>query len=121
VGFLTGRTLAGGMRARWRVYGSTVSANLTPHADGLREVPDAVTLRAITSGIRGDGSRMHWQAMPWDILSNWSEEDLRAMLAYLRALPPVAGRVPPPEPPRPNDPPADTFSFGDAARRSWLW
>jgi mono/diheme cytochrome c family protein len=121
VGFLTGRTLAGGMQARWRVYGRVVSANLTPHPDGLGDVADAEALRAIASGIRRDGGVMHWQAMPWDILSNWSEEDRRAMLAYLRALPPVAGRVPAPEPPRPDDPPADTFSFGDAARRPGLW
>src|SRR6185436_2389481 len=37
VGFLTRRTLAGGMEARWRVYGTAVATNLTPHrTDGLR-------------------------------------------------------------------------------------
>ncbi|MGH7279770.1 MAG: hypothetical protein ACREJG_13940, partial [Candidatus Rokuibacteriota bacterium] len=117
-GFYTGRTMAGGMRATWRVYGSAVSSNLTPHAgDGIAGVSDAALLRAITSGIARDGRAMHWQAMPWDISSNWSEEDLRAMLAYLRALPPVPGRVPPPRPPAAGDPVADTFFFGDAARR----
>jgi len=60
---------------------------------------------------------MHWQAMPWDISSNWSLEDQRAIIAYLRALPPVAGKIPPPRPPRPGDPPADSFFFGDAATR----
>jgi hypothetical protein len=71
----------------------------------------------MTSGLRRDGSAMHWQAMSWDIVSNWSEEDRRALVAYLRALPPVAGRVPPPRPPAPADPPADSFYFGDAALR----
>jgi len=33
--------------------------------------------------------------MPWDLTSNWSEKDRRAMVAYLRALPAVPGRVPP--------------------------
>jgi len=51
------------------------------------------------------------------LLSNSSEEDQRAMIAYLRALPAVAGRVPSPEPPRPDDPDADAFFFGDRARR----
>lgn len=115
VGFYTGRTLAGGMEGRWRVYGSAVSTNLTPHPDGLRG--DASVRRALTSGLGHDGRAMHWQAMPWDILSNWSEEDQRALLAYLKTLPPVAGRVPPPRPPRPGDPVADAFYFGDAARR----
>jgi mono/diheme cytochrome c family protein len=114
-GFLTSRTLAGGMEARWRVYGRVVSTNLTPHADGIGRVDDARLLRAMSSGIGRDGRSLHWQAMPWDLTSNWSEEDRRAMLAYLRALPPVPGRVPPPRPPRAGDPAADTFGFGDDA------
>jgi hypothetical protein len=39
------------------------------------------------------------------------------MLAYLRALPPVPGRVPGARPPRADDPVADTFGFGDRAIR----
>jgi mono/diheme cytochrome c family protein len=117
VGFRTSRTLAGGMEARWRVYGSSVSTNLTPHPDGIESTPDATLLRAMRSGIGKDGRRMHWQAMSWDIISNWSEEDQRAMIAYLRALPPVPGRVPAPRAPRPGDPPAASFFFGDRAVR----
>ena len=114
---MTSRTLAGGMEARWRVYGRAVSSNLTPHIlDGIGAVDDARLVRALRSGIGVDGRRLHWQAMPWDITSNWSEEDLRAMLAYFRALPPVRGRAPPPRAPRSDDPPADTFVFGDAFR-----
>jgi mono/diheme cytochrome c family protein len=118
VGFYTGRTLAGGMQARWRVYGRAVSSNLSPHPrDGVAGVPDDVLLRAMRSGIGRDGRALHWQAMPWDIGSRWSEEDQRALLAYLRSLPPVPGAVPAPRGPRLDDPPADAFYFGDAARR----
>ena len=117
VGFRTSKTLAGGMEARWRVYGSQVSTNLTPHQDGIAATPDATMLRAMRSGIGKDGRRMHWQAMSWDILSNWTEEDQRAMIAYLRTLPAVAGRVPAPRGPRPGDPPAAAFLFGDRALR----
>ncbi|MBM3220430.1 MAG: c-type cytochrome [Candidatus Rokubacteria bacterium] len=116
-GFLTGRTLAGGMEARWRVYGRTVSSNLTAHPDGIGAADDAGLLRAMTSGVGRDGRALHWQAMPWDLTSNWSEEDRRAMLRYLRALPPVPGRMPSSRPPRTDDPAADTFSFGDVAIR----
>jgi hypothetical protein len=105
------------MEARWKVYGSQVSTNLTPHQDGLASTPDATILRAMRSGIGKDGRRMHWQAMSWDIVSNWTEEDQRAMIAYLRALPPVAGRMPPPRGPRPGDPPSAAFFFGDRAFR----
>jgi mono/diheme cytochrome c family protein len=117
VGFRTSRTLAGGMEARWKVYGSQVSTNLTPHEDGIASTADATILRAMRSGIGKDGRRMHWQAMSWDILSNWTEEDQRAIIAYLRALPPVRGRVPAPRGPRPGDPPAAAFIFGDRAIR----
>ena len=118
IGFYTGRTLAGGMEARWRVYGRAVSTNLTPHErGGIVRVPDAALLRAMRSGIGSDGRALHWQAMPWDIGSHWSEEDQRALVAYLRALPPVAGTVPVPRGPGSGDPAADAFYFGDAARR----
>lgn len=114
VGFYTDRTAAGGMEGRWKVYGSAVSSNLTPHrTDGIGLASDPELLRAMRSGLGRDGRLMHWQAMPWDISSNWSLEDQHAIIAYLRALPPVAGRIPPPRPPRPNDPPADSFFFGD--------
>jgi mono/diheme cytochrome c family protein len=117
VGFYTGRTLAGGMEARWRVYGRAVSSNLTPHpGDGIGRLEDDVLLRAMRSGIGRDGRALHWQAMPWDIGSHWSEEDQRAVVAHLRALPPAAGGVSRPRGPEPDDPPADAFYFGDAAR-----
>jgi len=119
VGFFTGRTLAGGMEARWAVYGSAVSANLTPHdRDGIGRARDETLVRGMRSGIGGDGRPMHWQAMPWDIGSHWSLEDQRAMTAYFRALPPTPGALPRPRGPRPDDPPADAFFFGDAARRT---
>jgi hypothetical protein len=96
-----------------------VSTNLTPHPrDGIGGVSDAALLRAMRAGVGHDGRRLHWQAMPWDIGSRWTPEDQRAMLAYLRALPPVPGAVPPVRGPRPDDPLADTFYFGDAARRA---
>ena len=49
-----------------------VHANVVNVRDG-RITPDATILRAMRSGIGKDGRRMHWQAMSWDIISNWSE------------------------------------------------
>jgi hypothetical protein len=34
--------------------------------------------------------------MPWTAYSNWTEEDRRAVLTYLRHLAPVAHRIPDP-------------------------
>jgi mono/diheme cytochrome c family protein len=116
-GFRATHWLAGGMEARWRLFGSAVSSNLTPHRDGLAAASVPVLSRVLRSGIGTDGRALHWQAMPWDIFSHWTEEDRLAIIAYLRALPPVDGRVPAPRPPRKGDPEVDSFYFGDAARR----
>jgi mono/diheme cytochrome c family protein len=105
--------MGGGMRVEWRVFGRTYSRNLTPDAEtGLGRWSDAQIRRAITSGISRDGRLMHWQAMPWDHFSHLRPEDLEALVAYLRHLPPAWSRVPDPEPPRPGDEAGDTFFFG---------
>ena len=117
VGALGSRSLAGGVDVRGRIHGDVVSSNLTPHRDGLAAVSAPALSRALRGGIAADGRVMHWHAMPWDIFSHWSDEDRLALIAYLRALPPVPGRVPSPRPPRPGDLDATTLFFGDALRR----
>jgi hypothetical protein len=105
------------MDTRWRRSGGAVASNLTPHRDGLAAASVPALSRALRSGIDTHGRAMHWQAMPWDIFSHWSDEDRLAMIAYLRALPPVPGRVPPPRPPRDGDPPSHALLFGDTLQR----
>ena len=56
-----------------------------------------------------DGRALHWQGMIWDHASNWDEEDLRSIVAYLRALPPVVNKVPDPVPPSAADCAVYTF------------
>lgn len=41
--------------------------------------------------------------MIWDHLSNLDEEDVQALIVYLRTLPPVENEVPAPRPPAPDD------------------
>jgi hypothetical protein len=47
--------------------------------------------------------------MIWDHVSNYDVEDQRALLAYVRTLPPVDRTVPIAVPPRTNDCAGDTF------------
>ena len=41
--------------------------------------------------------------MPWDHFSNLDEEDVVSLIAYLRALPPIAAKVPPHRLPAPDN------------------
>lgn len=61
---------------------------------GLGKWSDAEISRAIRSGVSRDGYQLHWQGMTWDHASNWDEEDIRALIAYLRSIPSVNNKVP---------------------------
>jgi mono/diheme cytochrome c family protein len=104
--------MGGGMRVAWTVFGTTYSRNLTPDPEtGLGRWTRAEIRRAIQSGIARDGRQMHWQAMPWDHFANLIQEDVEALVVYLQHLPAARSAVPPPRPPSPGDPDADTFWF----------
>ncbi|ADZ71006.1 c-type cytochrome [Polymorphum gilvum] len=62
--------------------------NLTPDPSGLGGWTDAEIAAAITGGVARDG-RMLAPAMPWPSYAALAPEDLHALVAYLRALPPV--------------------------------
>jgi hypothetical protein len=47
--------------------------------------------------------------MIWDHASNWDEEDVRALIAYLHAMPAVRKAIPPARPPSPDD--CATYTF----------
>ncbi len=85
----------GGFKVSWRPMGTLWSRNITsdPNA-GLGKWSDSEVARAIRSGISRNGYQLHWQGMTWDHASNWDEEDIRALIAYLRVLPPVSAKVP---------------------------
>ncbi|WP_202801980.1 c-type cytochrome [Rhodovulum sp. PH10] len=84
--------------------GTIYTANITSdRMAGIGGWSDAAIARAIRSGVAKNGQPLYWQAMPWDHFSNFSEEDVRALVAYLRMLPPVAARVPDYRPPSPDD------------------
>ena len=84
--------------------GVFVGSNLTPDKEtGLGGWSDAQVIAAMTKGVRPDG-RMLSGVMPFEALSHLTPEDARAIVAYLRSLPPVNNRVPGPF--GPNDKPS---------------
>jgi mono/diheme cytochrome c family protein len=101
---------AGGAKLSWRVLGTVWARNLTPDREtGLGTWSDGEIARALRSGLAKDGRPLHWQAMIWDHASNWDEEDVRAMIAFLRALPPVRHAIPAPRSPAADDCAVYTF------------
>ena len=94
----------GGLKVSWKPMGTLWTRNLTPDAEtGLGKWSDAEIARAIRSGVSRDGYQLHWQGMIWDHASNWDETDLRAVIAYLRALPPIMNKVMQDRAPAPDD------------------
>ncbi|SEM52445.1 Cytochrome C oxidase, cbb3-type, subunit III [Gemmobacter aquatilis] len=71
--------------------------NLTPDATGIGAWTDAEVTDALRRGIRPDG-RILAPAMPWPAYAALSDDDARAIVAFLRAQPAVAHSVPDPAP-----------------------
>jgi hypothetical protein len=94
-----GMELAGGLKWTLGPYGNATTMNLTSDKEtGIGGRTDEELKRAITKGIRKDGSRMIPFPMPWTAYANLTESDLDAIIAYLRSVPPVYNKIPPPEP-----------------------
>lgn len=106
------KPLEGGMRVRWKnELGERIAQNLTPDPEtGIGRWTEEDFITAMKSGLYPDGRVAHWQAMPWDMHSNWSLDDLRAMYRYLMALPPA--KQPKSNPIKEPLPEPDTFYFG---------
>ena len=83
-----------GARAFPIPLGTVYSTNLTSDKEtGLGSWTDQQIIDAITKGIRKDGSRI-LPVMPYGAYSGMAEEDLKALVAYLRTLKPVKKATP---------------------------
>jgi mono/diheme cytochrome c family protein len=65
-----------------------VARNITPHETGLKDWSDADIEKAIRDGVRPDGTKLK-PPMPYAFYKNIPEEDMKAIITYLRALKPV--------------------------------
>jgi mono/diheme cytochrome c family protein len=71
-------------------WGQSVARNLTPHASGLKGWSDAEIERAIRDGVRRDGTTKLLPPMGFAYYKTMPAADMKALIAYLRALKPVA-------------------------------
>ncbi len=82
-------------------WGVSFSANLTPDPTGIGNWSYDQFKKALTQGkFKGmDGGRMLLPPMPWFNFTQMPDEDIQAIFAYLKSLPPVSNLVPAPIPP----------------------
>jgi mono/diheme cytochrome c family protein len=108
--FCHGADGSGGAKISMKSFGTLWTRNITSDVTtGIGAWSDQEISRAIRSGVAKGGRALHWQGMIWDHLSNLDEEDVAALLVYLRTLPPVTNEVPTPVPPAAND--CDEYTF----------
>ena len=91
-GNLPGKQLAGGFEIT-EAFGVAVASNITPDREtGIGAWSDDEVVRAIREGKSRDG-RVLGPPMPYPLYRGLSDTDVRAIVAYLRSVPPVANRV----------------------------
>jgi Cytochrome c len=77
-------------------WGMSYTANLTPDESGLAAWTEQTFLKAIRSGKHMGVSRPILPPMPWPVYQNMTDEDLKAIFAYLKTIPKVRNHVPEP-------------------------
>ena len=82
-------------------WGQSFSGNITSDATGIGNWTEENFMRALREGkYKGlPGARDLLPPMPWFIYKNLSDQDLKAIFAYLQTTPPVRNIVPPPKAP----------------------
>ena len=78
-------------------WGRVATANLTPDASGIPFYDEALFIQTIRTGTVK--ARTLNQIMPWFVYRNMTDDDLKAIFAYLRTLTPVKHIVDNTEPP----------------------
>jgi len=93
-------------------YGTFYGTNITPDpTSGIGQWTDRQIVDSLRLGVRPDGSVLS-PVMPYPAFSGMSDEDVTALVAYLRSLPPVA---------RANQPHELSMPFANLAMRAWHW
>jgi Cytochrome c len=76
-------------------WGVSYAFNLTPDPNtGLGIWTEDLFIKTMRTGRHMGTSRPIKPPMPWQGLSNLTDEDLKAVFAYLRTIPPVRNHVP---------------------------
>jgi hypothetical protein len=81
-------------------WGVSFAMNLTPDKEtGLGSWTEMMFVDALKKGKHQGTGRPILPPMPWNWYMNMTEDDLKAVFAYLQSLPPVKNPIPEPLPP----------------------
>ncbi len=81
-------------------WGISYAANLTPDEEtGVGAWTPEVFIKAMRTGRHMGAGRPILPPMPWPWTGKLSDDDLRAVFAYLQSIPAIHNQVPPPAPP----------------------
>jgi len=82
-------------------WGVSYTANLTSDSTGIGTWTEGQFMYAIRNGkYKGlENSRPLLPPMPWDMYRNFSDDELKAVFAYLKSTKPIRNIVPAPKPP----------------------
>lgn len=81
-------------------WGVSYTANLTPDKEtGLGNWTEQQFIQAMRTGKHLGQGRPILPPMPWQNLAAMTDEDIKALFAYLKSLAPVKNKVPEPTPP----------------------
>jgi hypothetical protein len=78
-------------------WGVSFTANLTPDKEtGLGNWTEEMFMMALRTGRHEGKGRPILPPMPFQYVASLTDDDLKAVFAYLQSLPPVRNRVPAP-------------------------
>jgi hypothetical protein len=81
-------------------WGVSFAMNLTPDkATGLGSWTEEMFVNALRTGKHQGTGRPILPPMPWNWYRNMTDDDLKAVFAYLQSLPPINNPIPDPLPP----------------------
>lgn len=82
-------------------WGVSYTANLTPHDTGIGNWKEEQFFLALREGkFKGlAGGRSLLPPMPWQMIKNMTDDEIRAIFVYLKTIKPINNLVPPPLPP----------------------
>jgi mono/diheme cytochrome c family protein len=90
---MANRMGAGGFEIRLAPEMTVMTANITPDPEtGIGNWSDEDIIKAMTKAVDPDGQKLS-PPMPFPFFSNMTQEDLEAVVAYLRTIPPVVHKV----------------------------